>query len=123
MHKKLNWIPGLLIMAGGLYTIHYIDVFIKETHQMLEQSIGLMRGLAAVTLALSGGLIFPLVMGGIVGIIGAITIWKKNFFLALISLIFAATLLNWVGSILCCIGGITGMIMWRKQLHDDDKME
>lgn len=117
MQKVLHWIPGIFMMAGGLYTIYYFNTILQETLQLHEQSNGLMRVFSGVLLALGGSLIVPIVTGGILVLIGAVTIWKKNFFLALISLIFVLTLFNWVGIMVCCIGSIFGMIIWRKQLH------
>lgn len=86
----------------------------NETMQIFEKSSGLMRVLSGTALALSGSLILPMLFGGIITVIGIITIWKRHIGLAVVSLLLAIVLMNWVGVILTIIGSILGFILWRE---------
>ena len=121
MSKKFGWIPSLLLMSGGLYTIFYFNHLINEIIQLYDETnFALVRALSGVVLAFSGSLFLPMSFGGIIAVIGLITIWKRYIGLAAISLILATLLLNWVGSILAITGAILGFIMWREQPLKDE---
>jgi len=118
MNRKIGWLPSLLIIIGGLYTIFYSIQLFYETKELFEQSSGLLRAFSAVQFGLSGSLILPIIIGSIVAMIGAYSFWKPHVFLALISLIIVTLMLNWVGCILSITGAIMGIVIWRKQSVD-----
>lgn len=118
MNRKIGWLPSLLIISGGLYTIFYSIQLFYETKELFEQSSGLLRAFSAVQFGLSGSLILPIIIGSIVAMIGAYSFWKPHVFLALISLIIVTLMLNWVGCILSITGAIMGIVIWRKQSVD-----
>lgn len=119
MNKKFSWIPSLLIISGGLYTIFYLNHLLNELQQFEEETsdfgLGFLHAIVEVTLAFSNLMIFPLAIAGIITVIGIVTIWKKYAGLAAITLIMALILMNWIGCILVVIGSISGLVMWGKQ--------
>lgn len=119
MNKKISWIPSLLIISGGLYTIFYLNHLLNELQQFEEETsgfgLGFLHAIAEVTLAFSYLMIFPLAIAGIITVIGIITIWKQYVGLAAITLIMALILMNWIGCILVIIGSISGLVTWGKQ--------
>ncbi|MUV37639.1 hypothetical protein JNUCC1_01445 [Lentibacillus sp. JNUCC-1] len=118
MNEKPDWLPSLLITSGGFFTVLYFINMFNELQASHEQSSGFLSAFSGLALLLSGPLIIPLFMGGVVAILGVISFWKQHLGLAVAALILAFVLLNWVGSILSAVGAIVGVFFWRKRAVD-----
>ncbi|SEJ43489.1 Phosphotransferase enzyme family protein [Bhargavaea ginsengi] len=114
-----NYLPGLLVLAGGLYTVYYYYMYWLRVYGALcipgygdpikvEVTRGIWIRLDAI--------LFPTVFGVILTLLGVMLIWKKKFGVAVVALVLSATVINWPAFILIASGALLGLLFWRKTL-------
>lgn len=114
-----NYLPGLLVLAGGLYTVYYYYMYWLRVYGALcipgygdpikvEVTRGIWIRLDAI--------LFPTVFGVILTLLGVMLIWKKKFGAAVVALVLSATVINWPAFVLIAGGAILGLLFWRKTL-------
>lgn len=114
-----NYLPGLLVLAGGLYTVYYYYTYWIRVYGALcipgygdpikvEVTQGIWIWLDAI--------LFPTVLGVILTLLGVMLVWKKKFGAAVVALVLSATVINWPAFILIAGGALLGLLFWRKTL-------
>ncbi|WP_213421246.1 phosphotransferase [Bhargavaea massiliensis] len=114
-----NYLPGLLVLAGGLYTVCYYYMYWLRVYGALcipgygdpikvEVTRGIWIRLDAI--------LFPTVFGVILTLLGVMLIWKKKFGAAVVALVLSATVINWPAFVLIAGGALLGLLFWRKTL-------
>lgn len=117
-----NYLPGLLVLAGGLYTVYYYYMYWLRVYGALcipgygdpikvEVTRGIWIRLDAI--------LFPTVFGVILTLLGVMLIWKKKFGAAVVALVLSATVINWPAFIMIAGGALLGLLFWRKTLLPD----
>lgn len=128
MNKKIAWLPGVLVIIGGLYTaiIMFLEMqdaekrFDNAEHGFAEIFTGLLK-------LLSGVFLFPMFIGIIAIFVGIFMTVRQPLFLPFISLFLSMMLMNWIGFIIMFTGSILAFVIWNKQdpvdpyltTHDD----
>ncbi|MFC7366271.1 MULTISPECIES: phosphotransferase [Bhargavaea] len=114
-----DYLPGLLVLAGGLYTVYYYYMYWLRVYGALcipgygdpikvEVTQGIWIRLDAI--------LFPTVFGVILTLLGVMLIWKKKFGAAVVAFVLSATVINWPAFILIAGGALLGLLFWRKNL-------
>lgn len=114
-----DYLPGLLVLAGGLYTVYYYYMYWIRVYGALcipgfgdpvkvEVTQGIWIRLDAI--------LFPTVFGVILALLGIMIVWKKKFGAAVVALVLGATVINWPGFLLIAGGSLLGILIWRKTL-------
>ncbi|KZE37141.1 hypothetical protein AV656_11200 [Bhargavaea cecembensis] len=114
-----NYLPGLLVLAGGLYTVYYYYTYWIRVYGALcipgygdpvkvEVTQGIWIRLDTI--------LFPTVFGVILALLGIMLVWKKKFGAAVVALVLSATVINWPAFILIAAGALLGLLFWQKTL-------
>ncbi|EMR07173.1 Phosphotransferase enzyme family protein [Bhargavaea cecembensis DSE10] len=114
-----DYLPGLLVLAGGLYTVYYYYMYWIRVYGALclpgygdpvkvEVTQGIWIRLDAI--------LFPTVFGVILALLGVMLVWKKKFGAAVVALVLSATVINWPAFIMIAGGALLGLLFWRKTL-------
>lgn len=108
-----RWIPGLLVIIGGLYTSIRLYLLIEEMIEMRDNANNLLtEALYSFPLVFAGSLFFPIFIGIILTTMGSIMIWKPySTPLPYVTLCFSLLLFNWIGVIISIIGSVIGIII------------
>lgn len=107
------WLPGLLVISGGLYTSIRYHLLFQEMLEMRDNAgNALLEALYSIPLLFSGGLFLPILIGLILTIIGFVMLWKPNSsLLPFVTMCLSILLLNWIGILISFTGSLIGAII------------
>ncbi|SIT88516.1 phosphotransferase family protein [Edaphobacillus lindanitolerans] len=114
-----NLLPGLLVLAGGIYTVYYYYMYWLRIYGALclpgRGEPVLVEVTRGIWLRLDS-LLFPTIFGVFMIGLGIMLIWKRKFSVAVLTLVLSAAVINWPGFSLIIAGSALGLIFWRKTL-------
>ncbi|MET3574484.1 phosphotransferase family protein [Bhargavaea ullalensis] len=117
-----NFLPGLLVLAGGVYTVYYYYMYWLRIYGALclpgRGDPVLVEVTKGIWLRLDS-LLFPTIFGVFMILLGIMLVWKRKFGVAMLTLVLSLGVINWPGFFLAAAGAALGLVFWRKTLIPD----
>ncbi|WP_052455613.1 aminoglycoside phosphotransferase family protein [Bhargavaea cecembensis] len=117
-----NFLPGLLVLAGGIYTVYYYYMYWLRVYGALclpgRGDPVLVEVTRGIWIRLDS-LLFPTIFGVFMILLGIMLVWKRKFGVAVLTLVLSAAVINWPGFFLVLAGALLGLVFWRKTLIPD----
>ncbi|MFC5590754.1 hypothetical protein ACFPRA_17785 [Sporosarcina soli] len=113
MMKLFKWIPGLLVIIGGIITILTMTTEIREFNESLEDAKrypiyrDILKFLSPIVLIYDAARI----VGVVITLLGILLLWRPSFLNFFIIILLSGLLFNWPGFLFAFIGGVVGVIV------------
>lgn len=118
MGKVIQVLSSLLIMSGGVYTIYYYLEALRKIREKSVSSITFFAEIQGAFDAIDQDLYkIPIIIGGLVVLLGILSMWKWQLAASIISFMLALLMFNWLGVMLSLIGSTMGIVLWGKRAY------
>ncbi len=113
MMKVFKWLPGSLVIIGGIITILKMTTEIWEFDESLENAQrypvyrDILKFLSPIVLIYDAARI----VGVVIALLGILLLWRPSFLNSFIIIFLSGLLFNWTGFLFAFIGGVVGVIV------------
>lgn len=118
MKKVFKWVPGLLVIIGGIITILTMVTEIREFDESLANAQrypiyrDILKFLSPIVLIYDAARI----VGVVIVLLGIFLLWRPSFLNSFIIILLSGLLFNWTGFLFAFIGGVVGVIVAQRSV-------
>lgn len=111
----MGWFPGIIVTLGGMFTSIYMFTKMIGARELVQHSPSeVLKAFYSIGFMFSDLLLFPLMVGVVITIIGVFMIWKRSPVLPWTTALLSVLLFQWIGILLTFVGSVLAFLMWRE---------